>query len=302
MKKDNNIHLVYNPSAGTGDENAKEEIIATIEAHGHRCLYSSSKKKVLKGIEPQTDLIAIAGGDGTIRAVILKLLNKKLKYKRPIAILPCGTANNIANSLGISEHVSQNVACWSNYQLTKFDVGQVLNLDNTKFFIESFGFGIFARLMTCMKKKKTNHINSPEEEFKMALDELILQSKNYKAVSLRMKINNKIVEEDCILLEIMNSSSLGPRLKLSHNADPGDGYFDVILVSEAQRTLLEKYLMDIRANRETIFPIKPIRVKSLEVTWNGNDLHVDDELIKNYKMNALNISVLEGMLEMVVQK
>ena len=34
----------------------------------------------------------------------------------------------------------------------------------------------------------------------------------------------------------------------------------------------------------------------------GKDVHVDDKLIKNYNMNTLHISVLEGMLEMVVKK
>ncbi len=74
----------------------------------------------------------------------------------------------------------------------------------------------------------------------------------------------------------------------------------MIIVSAAQRTQLEKYLLQIIEKGEAVFPIKPIRVKSLEITWNGQDAHADDEIITNYKEKPLQISMMEGLLEMVL--
>jgi len=155
MKKTRKIvHLVYNSNAGEGQQQSKEGLISMIEATGYKCVYSSSKKKALKTIDPESEFIIIAGGDGTIRKMVMKLLNKKLKYKRPIALLPFGTANNIANSLGISKDIVINIASWTNYSLKKFDVGQVLGLPKTRYFLESFGFGLFPKLLKVLKKKK----------------------------------------------------------------------------------------------------------------------------------------------------
>jgi len=296
------IRLVYNPGAGSGDENAQEEIVSLIELNGYTCEYSSSKKKVLKAIQPETSLIALAGGDGTIRKTILKLLNKKIKFKRPIGILPCGTANNIANSLGIPQDIAQNVASWKEGMLKNFDVGQVIGLPKINYFLESFGFGLFPKLMAVLKNKKTDHIQTADEEFKMALDELIKLTREYKAVSLRIEVNDEVIEQDCILVELMNISSLGPRLTLSEKADPSDGFFDLVIVSAAQRTLLEDYLIQIRDKGEAVFPIKAKRVQSLSIRWLGTDVHVDDEIVKDYNQMPLKVSMLNSLIEMIIPK
>lgn len=299
MKKNGKlIKLIHNPTAGEGDY-SRERITSLIESHGYRCSYSSSKKKILKSIPPETEFIVIAGGDGTIRKTIMHLLNKKLKYKRPIALLPFGTANNIATSLNIPENNAKNISSWSGYHLKKFDVGQVLGLPETFFFIESFGFGLFPKLMKVLKKMDTDHIEHAEEEFKLALETLLELTRNYKAVPFKIEVDGKVIEDRAILIEVMNISSLGPHLKLSKTADPEDGLFDVVIVTESQRQKLLNYLEGKIANREPAFTIKPMLTKKLSIYWQGKDMHADDQVIKVYEHPELDISLLDSLLEMV---
>lgn len=292
------VHLIHNPTAGEGDY-SERQIVELIESHGYRCAYSSSKKKILKAVEPETEFIAIAGGDGTIRKTIMRLLDKKLKYKRPIALLPFGTANNIATSLHIPEDNTRNISSWADYHLKKFDVGQVIGLPEPAYFIESFGFGLFPRLMKNLKKMDTTAVTTPEAEFELALKELLSLTEQYEAVPFKMQIEGKLIEDKAILIEIMNIASLGPHLKLSRDADPEDGFFDVVIVTEKDRSKMKSYVSGKLALKKPLFSIRSIRTKSLEIEWEGRDVHADDQVIKVKRCPDLKVSLLDSLLEIV---
>jgi diacylglycerol kinase family enzyme len=254
---------------------------------------------MLETIDPKTEFIAIAGGDGTIRKTVMRLLDKKLKYKRPIALLPFGTANNIATSLEIPEDNAKNISSWASYNLKKFDVGQVVGTEETAYFIEAFGLGIFPRLMKELKKMDTTHIRTPEQEFELALSELLKIVQNYEGIRYEIDIDGEKIDGTAILIEVMNISSLGPHLKLSEKADAGDGYFDVVVVNEDQRSELSAYVSKKCALEEPAFPIKPIKVKNLKIYWEGKDVHVDDEVLKTSQPITFDVSLLDSLLEIV---
>lgn len=298
-KRQSKVRLIHNLRAGTDEKYSKEDLIELIGSHHYHCEYTSSKSKVLKDISPNTNFIAIAGGDGTVRGTIIKLLDQKLKKKRPIAIIPIGTANNIATSLGISVDIKKNIEHWSNYQLKNFDVGQVTGLNKDAYFIESFGFGLFPRLMDELEEKKAKS-SSAKNEFQNALKTLLTLTENYKPIKIIAEIDGKVVKRQCLLLEVMNISSLGPKLMLSKDADPGDGYFDMILIDADQRELLQNYLIKCLNNEEPEFPIKSVKVRNLFIQWNGSDIHADDEILKGYKGEELHISILNSLIEVVM--
>jgi len=55
------------------------------------------RKRELKELGKDVDLIVIGGGDGTIS----KTLPTLLKLKKPFAVLPLGTANDFARTIGL---------------------------------------------------------------------------------------------------------------------------------------------------------------------------------------------------------
>lgn len=295
------VRLIHNPGAGEG-KHSKKEIVKMMDTHGYECDYVSSKKKsALKNIKPETKFIAVAGGDGTIRKTIMRLLSKKLKFKRPIALLPFGTANNIATSLGISEDVGENVSTWDDYKLRNFDVGQVLGLKKAAYFTESLGFGLFPKLIQTLENTSTKNIETAEEEFELALKKLLQITKAYPARKCQITIDGATIEKHCIMVEIMNISRLGPNLKLSEKADPGDGYLDVVIVGEENRMLMENYIMDIANGKNIPFPVESIPAKNINISWEGSDMHIDDT-IKEENSYELTISILHSLLEVIVNK
>lgn len=294
------VRLIHNPNAGQKDF-SKTSLGKLIKKEGFGIDYVSSEKKSLTDIKPDTAFIAIAGGDGTIRKTIIRLLDKKLRLKRPIALLPMGTANNIATSLGISENVRQNVSSWKDFNIRKFDIGQISSVAGTSFFLESFGFGIFPKLMKQMEDYQRPESASTEEELGYALDLLYRITTQYRARKCTLEFEGKIIEDKFLMIEVMNISRLGPNLKLAEDADPGDGFFDVVLVRENQRQPLCNFIADTIKGKTSPFPIKPIQTKSLKVKWNGKDCHTDDQRISLLKKKQLSINLMHSLIEVIVE-
>src|SRR5262252_1764640 len=88
------ISLLHNPDAGDGF--SLEEVRDVNEGAGHEIVL-----EVEKGIDfgraagKDIELIVVAGGDGTVRRAVDALSGAGT----PLAILPFGTANNIARTL-----------------------------------------------------------------------------------------------------------------------------------------------------------------------------------------------------------
>ena len=186
--------------------------------------------------------------------------------------------------------------------MKKFDVGQVVGLETIEFFIESFGTGLFPKLMSTLKATDTTAIDTPEKEFKLALDTLHELSMHYEATAATIEIDDQVFEDRFLLIEVMNISSVGPHLKLSPDADPGDGYFDVLLVRESERALLSSYFEKRKTQERIKFPVKSIRTKSLTINTSCRDLHSDDQVLENTSTSPMHIKNLDSLLEFVVNK
>lgn len=293
-----NIRLVHNPAAGDDTNGDKDELCQLIEDLGHHCKVVT-KKDAVKKIDPQTDIIALAGGDGTVRMTVMALLEKKLRFKRPIAILPQGTANNIAISLGIPLDCEKAIGLWRNCQLKKFDVGMITGLQRKPlYFIESIGFGVFPSLMKKMDKKNTERL-SAEDEIKTALRQLRKLAETFPAKKLKLTAAGGNFEKECILVEVMNIPNIGPRLVLAADADPGDGQFDIIIVTADQRQELIDYIDGLLNGTDVELKIRPIRTSVLAIEWEGKEIHIDDERM-NYPGQQLKLTLLESLVEIVI--
>lgn len=301
MKK---AKILHNPEAGEG-ETSKRELIETIRSAGFKCSYSSTKETSWENIEAEEfDFVVLAGGDGTVRKIAEELLERKILDKKlPIGLLPIGTANNIARTLGLSGETIEIVKRWHDSQVKKFDVGRISGLQKPTFFLESFGYGLFPRLMKKMEKRGNEDMNNPKEKIKAALEilhELILSA---EVKNCKIQIDEKDYSGEFLLIEVMNIRSIGPNLSLATEADPGDGKFDVVLITENQRQDLADYVqkkINGKEGKEVEFSFPILKAKNLNVLWEGKYVHVDDEYYKLDSPVKVKIELREGLLEFLV--
>lgn len=293
--------ILHNPAAGEG-ETSKQELMQMIVTAGFECSYSSTKEESWENIvSKDTDFIVLAGGDGTVRRTAAELLHRKvLDKKLPIGLLPLGTANNIAKTLGLPDDAPQIIKGWRAANAIKFDVGTISGLSKPNFFLESFGYGLFPKLMEQMKKQKKDDIDDPLKKIEVALQLLHQLVRSATAKSCHLQIDGKDYAGKFLLIEVMNIRSIGPNLYLAPEANPSDGFFDVVMISENQREALTAYVEKKIQGLEVKFDFPVLRARSIRIFWDGKHAHVDDEYHKIDKPVKMKIELREGALDFLV--
>ncbi|TDB62262.1 diacylglycerol/lipid kinase family protein [Arundinibacter roseus] len=296
------VQIIHNPTAGD-EEHTKKNLIQLIESQGLECRYSSTKKPGWEKFKPDTDMLVLAGGDGTIRKVTAELLSRKLLDKRyPIGLLPLGTANNIARTLKLHGKLEDLSQCWEACRTTPFDVGLIQGLDEQPaFFLESYGTGLFPRLMSEMKLLGEKEDETPTEKIKRALRVLHTLVLDYQPRECTLLIDGVDHSGHYLLVEVMNTTSFGPNLSLAPTADPGDGLFDVVVIGEEQRAEFASYVQDLLNGHPLPFSYHTFRGQKIEIEWQGTHAHMDDELLRKMKkFSKISIEVQKGILEFII--
>lgn len=292
--------LLHNPTAGD-NEFSKKELVKLIQKEGFECAYASVKEEGWDNFDKDTDFLIIAGGDGTVRRAAKVLMKRKRLDKQfPLALLPHGTANNIATALQIGGHPKDIIPHWHHYRLQPFDIGRVHGVGEDLFFLEAFGFGIFPRLMKVMGKIESDIGDTAEQKLKAARAVLLEIVQTYEARPCTIVADGVEHSGKYIMVEIMNIRSIGPNLVLAGDADPGDGMLDVVMVSEESRSKFESFLLSRMNYEDKEFSFSTIRARKVNVFWDGKDVHADDERLKIEKPVEVEIEILPHMLQFML--
>lgn len=90
------VTLIHNSKAGDDDQPSGDVLSALICQAGYDVIYQSTKDKNWQAVlEDPGAFVVAAGGDGTVGKVAKQLVGLGI----PLAILPLGTAKNIAKTL-----------------------------------------------------------------------------------------------------------------------------------------------------------------------------------------------------------
>ena len=292
--------LIHNEKAGTGSGRYdKDELLSMLAAEGYDCRYSSTKDR-WQHLDPEVELVIAAGGDGTVRKVAGWMGDKPAEERKPIAILPLGTANNIAKTLHINGHIQTLIGSWAEGHRKKFDIGRLKGGPPDSFFIEGCGFGIFPRLMKEMSHLDKSGAESPEQHMETAFRMLHRILSSFQPIPSGVELNGQLYEGRFMLVEVLNIPYIGPNLCLAPPADPGDGHLDVVMVSENDRHQLADFILHKMSGTTTSHGLNVLQAQHLTLHRHGHMLHVDDEIIDADPFSPISIGMERQALEFLV--
>ena len=270
------VTLIHNPQAGDEDH-SRDHLLKLIGNAGYEAEYKSSKKDFASALEDPGDLVIVAGGDGTVRKVVLQLLDRDV----PLAILPMGTANNISRSLGIAGSTKGLIKGWAGAKRKKFAVATAKSSWGHELFVEAIGLGLLSKAISILDdvdhKADLDFANS-EHKVNRDLTALIMLLSEYTPMNLNVRIDGREISEPLLLFEIMNIAHVGPNLLLAPDADPIDEYLDCVFLTESNRENFAKYLTGLMAGEEKALPVEVIRGQKIEFDWEGTAIHLDDNI------------------------
>jgi diacylglycerol kinase (ATP) len=266
------VLLIHNPKAGDG-KHSKKQLMASLARCGHQAFYQSTKvggwKKAFKR---PVDLVVAAGGDGTVHKTAWQLLDSGI----PLAILPLGTANNLARSLGFTGSVNEILESLHCGKRQPFDIGMARNGSQKGWFFEAAGGGLFADYFPAAKANEKKNA-SPQEELTGHLALLRQLSLDYEVRQWSMSLDGKDVSGRYILWGAMNIRSAGPGLHLAPTAKTDDGQLDFVAVREHERKDFIKHVDAHLAERKKRVPLRPRKFRELKITSPSGAVQLDGE-------------------------
>ena len=92
------VTLIHNATAGDG-EHTREWVEGLLGGRHDARYLSMDDDDWRAGLAEPADLVVVAGGDGTVASVVTALAGRTT----PAAVVPLGSANNIARTLGVAD-------------------------------------------------------------------------------------------------------------------------------------------------------------------------------------------------------
>ncbi len=271
------VTLIHNPGAGSGGQPDAARLEALLRAHGHVTRYQSAHAPDWQAaLDEPADLVAIAGGDGTVGRVARAMVGCPI----PFTVLPLGTANNISKTLGLTDQpFDALVGGWVSGRLVAVDVGVASGPWGCRHFLEAFGAGLFACTLPEADQSKTlENLGSGEARVAYALQLLRERLDACPPRSLAVTLDGRDRSGEYLLFEAMNIHYVGPNLYLAPAGDLADGMLDVLLVSESERDVLAHYLATWQNGMLWPAELPTCRAAKIELAWQGDPLHADDHV------------------------
>jgi diacylglycerol kinase (ATP) len=295
------VALFHNPTAGYGPHTA-EQLTATLRDAGYRVTYFDLKKSQHDPAAYLTgDFVVVAGGDGSVRKVAMKLAGTG----RAMAPIPVGTANNIARSLGLGEEPEKIIRAWEVAAPRELDIGFAIGPWGRQAFIEGFGVGVIPRSSFIIGDIDEASLR----DFKTAEDRLHRNRSVIAALAhvmpperIKLTVERETLDEDFLLLQAMNIDRVGPGLRLAPTADPSDGRLELVLVRTKERHLLQEKLKDSMSGNISPEKFDTRRCCELELTLGPTDLLIDDQVFPLHSPATIKLGVEAGALRVILPK
>jgi diacylglycerol kinase family enzyme len=315
-------HLVYNPAASGTDSETPQQILETLLSVGFDPVYRPTADeddlyRVLDAVED--GLVVVAGGDGTVRAVVERALGLPMK----MTILPLGGTNNIATTLGMTGDLRDLLAGLSDPRRRSFDVGRLQLADGERLFLEGAGCGLFGNAFAAFQElEEDGGAGSGEEasqeealtgggfleamgnaipafdndgdEGKDLMDSIeaaLAVLNTQEPFRASVTVDGETFDGEFLSVEVMNTPVIGPNIELAPDADPGDGRLDVVCIGPDAREELKVFLESFLGGEVREAPsVETVRGEEVRLAWCGLPLHHDARVFPVEEGTELSVS------------
>jgi YegS/Rv2252/BmrU family lipid kinase len=211
--------LLVNRHARNGGA-ALDEALAILQAGGlavveHACAPGQSSAEAIRARAAEGfSAVVLGGGDGTLNAAAPALLETGL----PFGILPMGTANDLARSLGIGPDLAAAARVIAAGHLRRIDLGEV---NGKPFFnVASIGFSAeLARELRSEAKKRWGRLGYAIAAFRLL--------RRIRPFTAWITQEGRVRKVRTVQISVGNGRHYGGGMTVESGAAPDDGKLDV---------------------------------------------------------------------------
>ncbi len=255
MKK---ITFIINGKLGT-KEKLKKEIIHHLENKFiiefcytlHR-FHASHLAKI--SVEKGAEYLIAVGGDGTLNEVINGTMHceEPLRAKVKIGLLPSGTGNDFARTIGMKKSLKQLIDLILNDQIKPIDVGQIsyISLDGllkSRYFNNIADIGIGGEVVAAVNRSK-KRLGATLTFFVYSAISFL----TYRHRHVRVQSQQVTWEGQVVSLSIANGKYFGSGLCIAPDAEVDDGFFSLVIVGNVSLFDFIRYMPCLRRGEHIV--------------------------------------------------
>jgi diacylglycerol kinase (ATP) len=273
--------LAINPYSGKGHARKRANIareyfsklgVETLLLEG--VSLNDFREKFLREVDDDslTGVIAF-GGDGFIHELIQHLVPRQIS----LGVVPCGTGNDFARSIGVYElSFNEQLEIILKSPEKSIDLGRV-------------GQNWFAAILStgfdALVNERANLMRWPKGRMKynIAMIEKIIALRPH---SYRVRLNDHQMDIDATLITVANGPSYGGGMNICPDASLVDGHFDVMILGKVTRAELLKVFPKVYRGRHVGHPaVTFYRCRQIEILGSGSSF-ADGEPISSLPLTA----------------
>jgi diacylglycerol kinase (ATP) len=238
--------LIINSKSGPKHDSLQHvgELVDLLAGHGiaaevHVKLHSSeARREARAAAKAGYSLVVAAGGDGTVEAVASGLVGSRTT----LGIIPLGTYNNIATSLGIPADLAQACALIAAAPVRAIDVGEVRarGMTRPRLFFEVGAVGIAAPLAVAGQGFEKGRWEAVARYLPGAVEMAP------GLLSMRRDGRGPAQSAQCLLAIVANTPRAGAGLVMVPEARVDDGLFDVRVYEDMPQPALAEHFLAVK--------------------------------------------------------
>ena len=251
------ICLIVNPHAGKKQGLAAAKTAARllgdadIEAEILVSSWPGQTVELASGLDQSAwDGVVAVGGDGTLFEMINGILASSNPPAVPVGQIPVGTGNSFLKDLGV-ESVEDGVDRLMKGKVRKIDLGHFSSAAGDFYFVNLLGAGFVSNVAYRAGKYRAFGAFS----YILGVVEEVI---GLTSTPVTLNIDGRVIERDCVFVEICNSRFTGGNMMMAPSAEIDDGLLDVVVLSRVSRLTILKLL-------PTIFEGKHVDAPAVEV-------------------------------------
>lgn len=268
--------LIFNPSSGRdAEDNAARlaKLVSNLRAHGIEAKVglktsgAAARDLARKAIKSGDPLVIVAGGDGTIGDVAAELIGKDIV----LGIVPTGTMNNVARSLGVPLDIEGACALIGMGTTRHIDMGRITTSAGTdaEYFLECAGVGLSAIVAAggqALVKRRWNLVPRALRKF--------FEAKPGKII---VELDDTVVEATTRIITVSNAPLMGNKMLAVPGGKMDDGFLDVQVYDGMDMAALAKHFKAASSDSPEdlkTYRASKVRIKSAEPIPANADMNI----------------------------
>jgi diacylglycerol kinase (ATP) len=239
-------------------------------------------KKFIRQVQVRRpSCVLVAGGDGTIGSVLKGLIDMKCTF----GIIPAGSLNNLAGTLGLSGDIDQALEVIKQGKTRRIDAARVGN----DIMFEALGLGMFAEILD-----KTDW--DTDKNVGQLVARSAVQVVTQQPITVNAVIDGKSRHFETIWLAVANTQKIGA-LTLDPTSSPDDGKLELLYCRPLNALELPAYAVKfLQGDHLEDEKFERIQGKHISLSFpHDTVVHIDDQI---YHRSRLEVTVLPRILEL----